>query len=66
MVTDLFAYIGGEVQRPGYYTLSNATDINRLSESAGSQSISKSGKDIGETNLVQIADVGLAETATMA
>lgn len=56
-------YIGGEVQRPGYYTLSNATDINRLSESAGKNKVSPNpGMDIGETNLVQIADVGTSRT----
>ena len=31
--------VGGEVKRPGYYTLSGETNLNRLSESAESQQL---------------------------
>ena len=32
-------YVGGEVKRPGYYTLSGETNLRRLSESANSQQL---------------------------
>ena len=32
-------YIGGEVKRPGYYTLTGETNLNRLSESAENQQV---------------------------
>ena len=32
-------YVGGEVKRPGYYTLSGKTNLSRLSESAESQQL---------------------------
>ena len=32
-------YVGGEVKRPGYYTLSGETNLSRLSESAESQQL---------------------------
>ena len=32
-------YVGGEVKRPGYYTLSGETDLSRLSESVASQQL---------------------------
>ena len=32
-------YVGGEVQRPGYYTLSGETNLNRLSVSAENQQL---------------------------
>ena len=35
-------YVGGEVKRPGYYTLSGETNLNRLSELAESQQLQAS------------------------
>ena len=41
-------YVGGEVKRPGYYTLSGETNLSRLSESAESQQL-QAGTAMDET-----------------
>ena len=40
-------YVGGEVRRPGYYTLSGETNLSRLSESAESQQLPEVVQHVG-------------------
>ena len=49
-------YVGGEVKRPGYYTLSGETNLSRLSESAESQQLQAgTAMDVTRPGLGQLA-----------
>ena len=48
-------YVGGEVKRPGYYTLSGETKLSRLSKSAENQQLqSGTAMDVTRPGLVQL------------
>ena len=48
-------YVGGEVKRPGYYTLSGNTNLSRLSESAESQKLqAETSMDVTRPGLEQV------------
>ena len=42
-------YVGGEVRRPGYYTLSGKTNLSRISESAENEKL-RAGREIDEAS----------------